>query len=119
MSSTSPDQFASTVAHDLREAEHLMDVTGARLAEMLTNAFHGRRSAGLAAAAGQRAFSSAAKALHTLIEARGELVEAHGHADRDARRLGLNHALLIPGETKPGDGETSGTTPPTGRLAAV
>lgn len=118
MSPSSPDQFASVVAHDFRETEHLIDATGARLAELLTHAFHGRKGAGLAAAAGQKAFVSAARALHILTEARGELVEAHGHAERDARRLGLNHSLLIPGETKPGDGETTGRSP-AGRLATV
>lgn len=118
MSPSSPDQFASTIAHDLREAEHLLDAAGACLAELLTHAFHGRMSAGLGAAAGQKAFASAARALQILTEARGELVSAHGHAERDARRLGLNHALLIPGETKPGDGETSGPRP-TGRMASA
>ena len=112
----SPDQFASGVAYDLRETEHLLDATGARLAELIAAALHGRRSANLGAGAGQKAFSAAAKALHTLTAARGELVEAHGHAERDARRLGLQHSLLIPGESKPSDGET-GTTPPKARMA--
>ena len=109
------DQFASSVAVDLRDAEHMIDAAGARLADMLSHAFHGRGAANLGAAAGQRAFSAAAKALHTLTAARGELVEAHAHAERDARRLGLTHSLIIPGESKPGDG----TKPvaPTGRLA--
>lgn len=113
-----PDQYASTVALDLREAEHMIDAAGARLADMISHALTGRISAGLAAGAGHRAFSAAAKALHTLTEARGELVEAHGHALRDARRMGLNHTLLIPGETKPDDG-TRETTKPAGRLATV
>lgn len=115
-----PDQYASAVALDLREAEHMIDAAGARLADMISHALSGRMSAGLAAGAGHRAFSAAAKALHTLTEARGELVEAHGHALRDARRMGLNHTLLIPGETKPQDGEVLTPNPkPTGRLATA
>lgn len=110
------DQFASNVALDLRETEHLFDAAGARLADMLANAFHARRSANIGAAAGQKAFSAAAKALHTLTAARGELVEAHQHAERDARRMGLNYNLLIPGETKPNDDEI-GLIKPVGRLA--
>jgi len=113
-----PDRYASEVALDLREAEHMIDAAGARLADMISHALTGRMSAGLAAGAGHRAFSAAAKALHTLTEARGELVEAHGHALRDARRMGLNHTLLIPGESKPDDG-TRETPKPTGRLATV
>lgn len=114
----SADQFASSVAVDLREAEHMLDAASARLADLLANAFHARGSANIGAAAGQKAFHAAAKALHTLTSARGELIQAHGHAERDARRMGLNYSLLIPGETKPGDGQT-GTIPPKGRLAAV
>jgi hypothetical protein len=114
----SADQFASSVAMDLRETEHLLDAASARLADMLASAFHTRRSANIGAAAGQKAFNAAAKALHTLTAARGELVEAHGHAKRDARRMGLNYNLLIPGETKPEDGGT-GAPKPTGRLAAA
>lgn len=114
----SADQFASSVALDLRETEHLLDAASARLADMLASAFHTRGAANIGAAAGQKAFNAAAKALHTLTAARGELVEAHGHAQRDARRMGLNYSLLIPGESKPDGGET-GTTKPTGRLAAV
>lgn len=114
----SADQFASSVAMDLRETEHLLDAASARLADMLASAFHTRGSANLGAAAGQKAFTAAAKALHTLTAARGELVEAHGHAERDARRMGLNYSLLIPGETKP-DGAPTGTPQPTGRLAAA
>lgn len=113
-----PDRYASEVALDLREAEHMIDAAGARLADMIAHALTGRMNAGLAAGAGHRAFSAAAKALHTLTEARGELVEAHGHALRDARRMGLNHTLLIPGESKPDDG-TRETPKPTGRLATV
>lgn len=112
------DQFASGVALDLRETEHLLDAAGARLADTLASAFHTRRSANIGAAAGQRAFSAAAKALHTLTEARGELVQAHNHAQRDARRMGLDYSLLIPGESKPDDGQT-GAPQPTGRLAAA
>src|SRR5688572_26455185 len=112
----SADEFASAVALDLRETEHLMDAAGARLADTLSHALHGRGSANLAAAAGQKAFVAAAKALHTLASARGELVEAHGHAERDARRMGLNYSMLIPGESKP---DNEGSTTPTGRLAAV
>ena len=111
-----PDAFASTVALDLRETEHMLDAAGARLADMISHALTGRIRAGLAAGAGQKAFSAAARALHTLTEARGELVEAHGHALRDARRLNLDHTLLIPGEEKPGEGEP---TKPTGRLITV
>lgn len=114
----SADQFASSVALDLREAEHLLDAASARLADMLASAFHTRGSANLGAAAGQKAFSAAAKALHTLTAARGELVEAHGHAERDARRMGLNYSLLIPGETKPDGGGTEAPKP-TGRLVAA
>ena len=114
--SQSADHFASSVAVDLREAEHLIDAAGARLADLLSHAFHGRSAANLGAAAGQRAFSSAAKALHTLTSARGELVEAHGHAQRDARRMGLNHALIIPGESKP-DGDGVPIAVPTARTA--
>lgn len=118
VSSQSADEFASSVALDLRETEHLLDAASARLADMLANAFHARGSANLGAAAGQKAFNAAAKALHTLTAARGELVEAHGHAERDARRMGLNYSLLIPGESKPGGSQT-GTPQPTGRLVAV
>jgi hypothetical protein len=113
-----PDEFASAVALDLREAEHLLDMAGARLADMISAALSGRMDAGLSACAGHKAFSAAARALHTLTEARGELVEAHSHALRDARRLNLNYAMLVPGEDKPGDG-TSTNPPPTGRLATV
>lgn len=112
------DEFASTVALDLQEAEHLLDAASGRLADMLANAFHTRRTANIGAAAGQRAFQAAAKALHTLTAARGELVEAHSHAEKDARRLGLNYSLLIPGETKPKD-DASGESKPTGRLAGA
>jgi hypothetical protein len=114
-----PDEFASTVALDLRETEHLLDAAGARLADMISHGLTGRIGAGLAASAGQKAFSAAARALHTLTEARGELVEAHDHALRDARRMGLDHTLLIPGEEKPGDGQPGGSVPPTGRLITV
>lgn len=114
----SADQFASSVAMDLRETEHLLDAASARLADMLASAFHTRGSANIGAAAGQKAFHAAAKALHTLTAARGELVEAHGHAERDARRMGLNYSLLIPGETKPDDG-VAAAPQPTGRLAAA
>lgn len=113
----SADQFASSVAMDLRETEHLLDAASARLCDMLANAFHTRGSANIGAAAGQKAFNAAAKALHTLTAARGELVEAHGHAERDARRMGLNYSLRIPGETKPDD-ETAAPQP-TGRLAVA
>ncbi len=115
--SQSADQFASSVALDLREAEHMLDAASARLAELLANAFHGRAATNIGAAAGQKAFNAAARALLTLTAARGELVEAHGHAERDARRMGLNYSLLIPGETKPGS--EAGTPQPTGRLAAA
>jgi hypothetical protein len=115
-----PDEFASAVALDLRETEHLLDAAGARLADTISHALSGRMGAGLAASAGHRAFSAAAKALYTLTEARGELVEAHNHALRDARRMGLDHTLLIPGETKPEDGTKDSPFPkPTGRLATV
>lgn len=114
----SADQFASSVAMDLREAEHMLDAAGARLADLLASAFHARGAANVGAAAGQKAFSAAARALVTLTAARGELVEAHGHAERDARRMGLNYRLLIPGESKPDESE-SGTSQPTGRLAAA
>ena len=115
-----PDEFASAVALDLRETEHMLDAAGARLADMISHGLSGRMSAGLAAGAGHRAFSAAARALLTLTEARGELVEAHNHALRDARRMGLNHTLLIPGETKPDDGTKDGPFPkPTGRLVTV
>ncbi|MEJ6789562.1 hypothetical protein BrevBR_08400 [Brevundimonas sp. BR2-1] len=115
---SSAHEFASGVALDLRETEHLLDAASARLADMLASAFHTRGAANLGAAAGQKAFNAAAKALHTLTAARGELVEAHGHAERDARRMGLNYSLLIPGESKPEGDETAPATP-TGRLAAV
>ena len=69
----SADEFASAVALDLRETEHMIDAAGARLADMISHALSGRMSAGLAAGAGHRAFSAAAKALHTLTEARGYL----------------------------------------------
>ena len=113
-----PDQYASAVALDLRDAEHMIDAAGARLADTISHALSGRGPAGLGAAAGDRAFSAAAKALHTLTEARSELVRAHGHAQRDARRLALNHTLLIPGEQKPGGTEPGGRTP-LGRLATA
>ncbi|WP_420479993.1 hypothetical protein [Brevundimonas sp. FT23028] len=113
-----PDQYASAVALDLRDAEHMLDAAGARLADTISHALSGRGAAGLGAEAGHRAFSAAAKALHTLTEARSELVQAHGHAQRDARRLALNHTLLIPGEQKPGDTEPGGLAP-IGRLATV
>lgn len=116
--SQSADEFASCVAMDFREAEQTLDAAGARLADLLANAFHARGAANIGAAGGQKAFNAAARALLTLTAARGELVEAHGHAERDARRMGLNYSLLIPGETKPDESET-GTTQPTGRLAAA
>lgn len=116
--SQSADQFASSVAMDLRETEHMLDAAGARLADLLASAFHARAVANIGAAAGQKAFIAAAKALLTLTAARGELVEAHGHAERDARRMGLNYSLLIPGETKPDESGT-GAPQPTGRLAAA
>lgn len=112
------DHFASSVAMDLRETEHLLDAASARLADMLASAFYTRGSANIGAAAGQKAFNAAAKALHTLTAARGELVEAHGHAQRDARRMGLNYSLLVPGETKLASGDGQGHQP-TGRLAAA
>jgi len=116
--SRSADQFASSVAMDLRETEQLLDAASARLADMLASAFHTRGAANLGAAAGQKAFTAAAKALHTLTAARGELVEAHGHAERDARRMGLNYGLLVPGEKKP-EGDGSEAPQPTGCLAAA
>ncbi|MGZ9114215.1 MAG: hypothetical protein ACXW3K_06285 [Brevundimonas sp.] len=88
------------------------------MADMLASAFYTRGSANIGAAAGQKAFNAAAKALHTLTAARGELVEAHGHAERDARRMGLNYSLLVPGETKLASGGAQGHQP-TGRLAAA
>lgn len=111
-----PDQYASAVALDLRETEHMLDKAGARLADTISAALMGRMDAGLSACTGHKAFSAAAKALHTLTEARGELVEAHDHALRDARRLNLNHALLTPTEPKPGE---TAPPPPTGRLIAA
>lgn len=112
------DIFASSIALDLRQTEHLFDSAGARLAETIAAGLSGRSTAGLGAAVGQKAFVSAARALHALTEARSDLVEAHGHAERDARRMGLVYSNLIPTESKPTDDETV-TTRPTAHLAAA
>lgn len=110
------DEFASTVALDLRKSEHLIDDTSMQLAESIANSLAGRRSAGLSSLCGQRAIAAASKALHTLTEAGVELAAAHSLAQRDAKRMGLNYSSLIPTEPKPDDERPAMQS---GRLAAA
>lgn len=110
------DQFASTVAVDLRRSEHANDDATMQLAESIANALAGRRSAGLSSLCGQRAIAAASKALHTMAEAGVELANAHGLAQRDAKRMGLIYTDLIPTEPKPDDERPP---VPTGRQAVA
>ncbi|RZJ19137.1 MAG: hypothetical protein EON91_02770 [Brevundimonas sp.] len=103
MNSNTPDQnaFASLVAHELIQSERQLDVSGARLTALLTTIFEGRVPAGIAACVGQSGLQKTAAALSALVEARGQIIGAHSHFERDGRRLGLDWSMSGLTESKP------------------
>lgn len=107
------DQFASTVAIDLRRAENANVDAAMQLTESISNTLAGRREAGLSTIVGTRALVAASRALHITMEAGAELATAHTLAQRDAKRMGLIYDDLIPTEPKPDDERPP---VPTGRL---
>lgn len=116
MKPTATDQnaFASVLAHELRQSEHQLDASGARLTALLGTIFEGRVTAGFAAAAGQTGLEKTTAALAALVEARRQIVYAHSHFERDGRRMGLDWSMSGLTETKP----ATGIAPADGPIAA-
>lgn len=114
---TNANQFASTVAQDLKSVEHAVDEVLLRSAAMLQNLAEGRRAAGLGSAIGQKALASIGAGITGAIATRGDIVTAHRLFERDAKAHGLRFDLF--GPTEPKEPDTPDTPRPTGRLIAT
>lgn len=114
---TKADQFASTVAQDLKSVEHAVDEVLLRSAAMLQNLAEGRRAAGLGARVGQGALASLGAGITSAIATRGEFVAAHRQFEKDAKAYGLRFDLF--GPTEPKEPDTPDTPKPTGRHATA
>jgi len=102
-------EFATMVAGRMRTAEHSLDQTFADFSLMMHDLTRHRAQAGFAAQTGHRALMEAHAAQTSLLQARTQIIDAHNLLARDARRLGLDPALLMGPEKKLGATATATT----------
>lgn len=101
-------EIAQSVAERLLAAEAAIDLAVARAAELAAAMPTARTEARLPAMIGQDALSQATGALTTLVEARRQMVAAHGALDQARVEIGLQEVAagdLIPKPSPSGSSE--------------
>lgn len=107
-------EYAINIATRVRTAEHELDATIAAFSLLSHDMTRYRAEAGFAAQMGHMAFLEVHQALGGLVQVRSTVISAHNRLAKEARKLGLDIALMGP-ETKP----EGGFLPPMGRLIAA
>ncbi len=93
---------AHQVSDRLLAVELAIDAAISAAAELNAAMPMARTTARLSAMVGQAALVSAAQSLSTLVQARQQIVDAHGKLDSVKREIGLGERALGGGMLKPG-----------------
>jgi hypothetical protein len=103
---TKHDQFAVSMAKNVRDVERRVDDVLAAAGDMLQNFAEGRRGARLAAEVGQEALEKFTEFTHLTAKARGVLVGCHASMAADGARMNMTwDDDMDPYEGKPPPGE--------------
>lgn len=95
------DVFGQELAVRLFEAEKAIDKAIAAASDLSAYMTRGRIDHDITAVLGQDALNGVAETGRSLVKARGRLLQAHEHLERDARSIGIRWKLAGPLEDKP------------------
>lgn len=101
--------FGRELAQKLFEAEKALDRAIAASNELSAFMTRGRIDHEITAMLGQHALSGVAETGRGLVKARGRLLDAHEHLEKDARRINIHWRMAGPIEEKP---KLTGEAPP-------
>lgn len=94
-------EFGRELAQKLFEAEKAIDRAIAASNELSAFMTRGRIDHEITAMLGQHALHGVAETGRGLVKARGRLLDAHAHLEKDARRISIHWRLAGPIEDKP------------------
>ena len=94
-------EFGRELAQKLFEAEKAVDRAIAASNELSAFMTRGRIDHEITAMLGQHALQGVAETGRSLVKARGRLLDAHQHLEKDARRISIHWRMAGPIEDKP------------------